>query len=350
MQYGPLCSLKYFCVSMLVCTVTRPAIAAKPTPPTPPPPVRYGITWLNALGQNDDLQLWAVNSLGTTAVGSVTSGGVSKAISVDTATGSVVDLSTSLPVPEGWNLTAARGITSTGKIAGTLVDDLGQNGLFVHDPASATPFQSIMGGFTPIRYRDMNDMGDLLYAQSDGTTVSHYVYTNDDKQSHQLPSSLLRDNSLLASAGPVAINGDRLIAGNYEGLSDATAYLYDYGSPTGTVTAIPPYFRSVEINDRGTVVGRGLVKTKGGMVRAVTFNSQDGKKQLTDEVSFATAVNELGQVVGEIGTRQNNSPGETAFIYDPIDGFWSLHTLLRRRTLHFGKVRQRPSSDRVFGV
>ena len=137
--------------------------------------------------------------------------------------------------------------------------------------------------------------------------------------------------SFVGPGGPVALNNNRLIAGNRESGS-ATAYTYDYASGTpGTTTTIPPYFRSIEINDAGTVVGSGDLKGKGApTIKAITYNAVGGKKQLTDLTSYATAINELGQVAGEVYST-SGSPGtpDDAFIYDPVAKFWRISGLIQ---------------------
>jgi hypothetical protein len=88
----------------------------------------------------------------------------------------------------------------------------------------------------------------------------------------------------------------------------------------------------VEINNGGTVVGRGgeLKKTGAGIAKAATYSTVDGKKQLTDKASLATAINDVGQVSGAIysGSFSADNP-DSAFIYDPVAKFWSITNLLQ---------------------
>jgi hypothetical protein len=206
----------------------------------------------------------------------------------------------------------------------------------VYEPLDTdTPFQPFGGGDVDhdvvFQWRDMNDAGDVLYFENDGT-VKFYLYTHDDKRSHQLPLEVHTAGGP-GPSGPIAVNNERLIAGNFVGGSDETAYTYDY--VTGAFTSIPPYFRSLEINNEGTVVGRGgALKGKNThYVKAVTFNSDDGKKQLTEQISTATAINDAGQVSGQIHnvSGKPNIP-DSAFIYDPVTKFWSITDLLQDST------------------
>jgi hypothetical protein len=307
----------------------------KPTPPPPPtPPVKYDVVWFNTGGEFEDIKLYRVNQAGTTVVGRRTIGGVDSAISLDVATGSLTDLNSVVPVPAGWHLDRAQGINSSGQIAGTAIDNFGVQRVFVYDPSNiTTPFRQLSTAGTGDQFRDMNELGDVLYRQ-DGATPRVYLYTHDDQQSHVLPSSLGTTRggeygSMVGPGGPVALNDSRLIAGNLESDSNSTAYTYNY--VTGTTTSIPRFFRSIEINDSDTVVGPGELRSKGSpSVKAVTYNAIGGKSQLTDLTSWATTINDLGQVAGEVYTTSGTtgSPGD-AFIYDPVAKFWRISGMIQ---------------------
>jgi hypothetical protein len=321
-----------------ICLAATAAFAkGKPTPPPPPtPPVQYDVMWFNTGGEFDDLKLYRVNQAGTTVVGRRTIGGVASAISLDVATGTLTDLNSVVPVPAGWHLDKAQGINSLGQIAGTATDNLGIKRVFDYDPSNiTTPFRQLSTTGTGDQFRDMNESGDVLYRQ-DGATPTVYLYTHDDQDSHALPSSLGTSfggdfGSFFGPGGPVALNNNRLIAGNIQN-SFSTAYTYQFvAGATGTTTAIPPHFKAIEINDAGTVVGSGNVKVKGtGAAAAITYNALTGKKQLTDVTSYATAINELGQVAGEVYPTSNGTGiVDDAFIYDPVAKFWRISGLIQ---------------------
>jgi hypothetical protein len=216
-------------------------------------------------------------------------------------------------------------------------DNLGMERVFMYDPSSlTTPFRQISATGTRGQFRDMNDAGDVLYHQNDATPRV-FLYTHDDQQWHVLPANLGTTRggefgSFAGPGGPVVINNNRLIAGNVEVGSTTTAYTYDYA--TGLTTQIPRYFRSIEINDAGTVVGPGDLKGKGSLTaKAITYNAVGGKKQLTDKNSSATTINEFGQVAGEIHSTSGSSRiTDDAFIYDPVAKFWPISTLLQDST------------------
>jgi hypothetical protein len=314
--------MRQFAIGTLTCLAATPALAGKPTPPPPsPPPVSYDITWLNAGGPNDRFSVYDVNGPGTTAVGTLNTSGVDKAVSIDVATGTVTDLNAVLSphVPNGWQLNSARGITDFGRFAGEATDELGNRVLYVYDAADLTPFQSVGETIGNIRYRDMNDMGDLLFAEY-GTSNS-YLYTHDGQET-QLPTSLMTADQF-GTPGAAAINNDRVIAGNKDGNSFATAYVYD----GDTTTSIASYFQSREINNAGTVVGRGkLSSSRSPKLTAMKYEN-GVKTPLSGLSSEASDINVAGQVAGRI-----NSTGRTAatpFVYDPTQGFWSLNDLIR---------------------
>jgi hypothetical protein len=296
----------------------------KPTPPPAPvPPVRYDITWFNTSGQYDDLSIYNVNNLGTTAVGSIRTSSGNQAVSIDLMTGVVSDLNSLTGIPSSWQLTSARGITDASRVAGEAINNLGNRVLFAYDPGDSTPFQPISAGLPLIRYRDMNNQGDVLYAQSDSTIVRNYLYTHDDEQSHQLPSSLWTAGGLIPSAGPQTVNDNRIIAGNRDqGLT--SAYVYNYS--TNATTNIPASFRSVEINNQSVVAGRGSLSSRGNPTQTAMKYAGGVKTPLvSNRDSEAFDINDVGQIVG----RLYDSNPDTGFLFDPTSGFWSLNDLLQ---------------------
>jgi hypothetical protein len=317
--------MKIFIMGMLFCAATTPTIAGKPTPPTPPPaPINYDVTWVITPGQNDRTTIYDVNGQGTTAVGSQYVDGISQAISIDVATGNVTDLNTVLTgIPEGWRLTTAKGITNLGRIAGEATDGSGNRVLYVYDAADPTPFKPVgMGIGNHVRYRDMNEMGDLLFAEF--SSSNSYLFTHDG-QEIKLPVSLMTAGQFF-TAGPAAINNDRVGAGNTGGDSFTTAYVHDIND--GTTTSIAKYFQSREINNAGTVVGRGSLSTKGNPTLTAMKYENGVKTPLSNVSSEASDINDAGQVTGRINSTNNRSI-PTAFLYDPTQGFWSLNDLIQ---------------------
>jgi probable HAF family extracellular repeat protein len=240
----------------------------------------------------------------------------------------VTDLNNALPdIPSGWQLISARGITDSDRIAGEALDNSGTRVLYVYDPTDTNPFQPVgVGVGNSIRYRDMNDVGDLLFAEF-GSSNS-YLYKHDDQQTVALPTALMQSGQC-CSAGPAAVNNDRVIAGNRNGLSQDSPYIYSY--TTGLTTNIPKYFHSQEINNDGTVVGKGTLSNKGNPTLTATAMKYDGgvKSQLvSSRNSEAFDINDAGQVVGRIDPASGNSI-PTAFLYDPSQGFWSLNDLIQ---------------------
>jgi hypothetical protein len=278
--------------------------------------------WFNTGGEFDDLQLYGVNQAGTTVVGHRTIGGITSAISLDVATGTLTDLNSVVPVPAGWHLNSAQGINSYGQIAGMATDNFGIQRVFVYDPSNiTTPFRQLSAPGAAGQFRDMNEAGDVLYRQG-GATPNVYLNTHNDQQSHVLPSSL----GTSGPGGPVALNDDRLMVGNVDH-TVLTAYTYDF--VTGTTTAIPPLFRAIEINDSGTVVGHGDLRSRGNPYTAVTYNAVGGKKQLTDLRSIATTINDSAQVAGEVYATTSPSAPDDAFLFDPVTKFWRISGLIQ---------------------
>jgi hypothetical protein len=244
-------------------------------------------------------------------------------VSIDVATGSVTDLNNALPdIPNGWQLTSARGITDSGRIAGEALDNSGTRVLYVYDATDTNRFQPVgVGVGGNIRYRDMNDAGDLLYAEF-GSSNS-WLNKHDNQPTVALPTSLMQAGQYFTT-GPVAINDGLITAGNTAGNSSTTAYVYD----TNTTTNIPKYFRSVEINNAGTVVGLGSLSTKGNPTLVAMKYANGVKTPLVSNVaSEAFDINDDEQVVGRIDSTTRSS--STAFLYDPNQGFWSLNDLIQ---------------------
>jgi hypothetical protein len=296
-----------------------------PPPPPPPPPVNYDIKWLVPAGPNDRYHILDVNRQGTTAVGSQSIGGVTHAVTIDVATGTVSDLNALLrpDIPDGWQLTYARGITDLGRIAGEARDNSGNRVLFVYDPADTPRFQPVgVGVGSRINYRDMNDAGDLLYAKN--TSSDSYLYF--DQQTVVLDPAL-KEPSEFGFVGPQALNNDRVIAGNRDA-GFRSAYVYNYN--TDATTNIASLFQANEINNTGTVVGRGSLSNKGNPTLVAMKYASGVKTPLTSLSSEAFEINDAGQVVGRINSTNRSIP--TAFLYDPNDptqGFWSLNDLIQ---------------------
>jgi hypothetical protein len=319
-------TIRTFLIGTVVSLASTSAFAkGKPTPPPPATPVQYDVIWFNAGGEFEEITLYGVNQAGTTVVGHRTIGGVDSAMSLDVATGTLTDLNSVVPVPSGWHLDRAQGINSSGRIAGTATDNLGIQRVFVYDSSNmTTPFQQLSTTGTGDQFRDMNEAGDVLYRQN-GATPGVYLYTYNDQQTTVLPSSL----GTGGPSGPVAINDDRLMAGNVDH-TVLTAYTYQFvAGATSTTTAIPPLFRAIEINDSGTVVGHGDLRSKGNPYTAVTYNAVGGKKQLTDLRSIATSINNSGQVAGEVYATTSPSAPDDAFFYDPVAKFWRISGLIQ---------------------
>jgi hypothetical protein len=263
-----------------------------------------------------------VNGQGTTAVGSQTIGGITQAVTIDVATGTVTDLYALLQpdIPVSWQLTSARGSTDLGRIAGEAIDSSGNRVLYVYDPADTPRFQPVGVGFgSRISYRDMNDAGDLLFAQNGSSNSYLYI----DPQTIALDSALMQPGDC-ACIGPQAVNNGRVIAGNRD-LGSTSSYVHNY--ITIATTNIASFFEATEINNTGTVVGSGSLSNKGHPIRVAMKYASGVKTPLTNLSSDAVDINDAGQVAGRINA--TNRSIATAFLYDPTRGFWSLNDLIQ---------------------
>jgi hypothetical protein len=124
--------------------------------------------------------------------------------------------------------------------------------------------------------------------------------------------------------GPLTINDNRVIAGNRDGrFSTTTAFVYDYD--TSTTTNIPSHFRAIEINNDGTVVGRGSLSARSNTTKTAMSYASGVRTSLSNRESEATDINNAGQIVGRITDVQP----ATGFLHTVGIGFWPLDNLLQ---------------------
>lgn len=306
----------------------------KPNNEQPRPPIYYDVTWVEEIDQYDRLFFYDVADSGTTIVGTGFVGETQHAISIDVSTGIVTDLNQLISdldasqLPPGWQptwrLTTARHLNSDGTFAGNVTDQNGFRRPYKYDPNATNPI-SVFGQVGTSTYyphvKDMNDAGDVLYAQQIGDGPTTYHIHTFDGQTVDLDAGL---------ESVTALNVDRVVVGNVSHPDSAYIGAYTYDVGTDVMTNIPPYFQARDINNQGIVAGGGSLTGQGNVnIEAVHYSADDGKWLLDENGSnsWATTINNAGQSSGRINIRDRKVP-DTSFIYDPVEGFWSINDLI----------------------
>jgi hypothetical protein len=164
----------------------------------------------------------------------------------------------------------------------------------------------------------MNENGDVLFRENGYNDAS--IYT--DGQTMALPSGVV---------GVRGINNDRVVTGWFTG--DPGAYeSYVYDSVTDVLTPIPADINAVAIGDDGTVIGSASRGAR-GFTGAATYSDDEGLTLLDDRgdkapESQAKDVNQAGQILVWSDPEGRKGGVSTGFLYDPVDGIWSLDDLI----------------------
>jgi hypothetical protein len=297
-----------------------------------PPPVGYAVTWLQIDGGNT-LAL-DVNATGE-VVGyyydpsnephpflySTTSGYEMLDDLVDVAEAAMeAVLGEEIDLRQGHVLRSAHRINDAGRIAGNARNEFGERTVYVFDVALDPPLQ-----FAPspagieIGVQDMSTDGRILTGLW-GDTIQQFVWT-PEVEFIGLP--VLSD-----VGGHYQINDTGQIVGRWEYEDDLDEVIRLSTLDLTSVEILADWGGTPQINDFGDVVAevQGMTKKTKNKFFASIYIDGIGWQQLWDlsSTSFNMhSFNNAGQISGTlVGTR------DTVYVYDPVDGLWSLDDLI----------------------
>jgi len=216
-----------------------------------------------------------------------------------------------------FNPSIPAAINSSGEVVGTALG----NSAFIYQNGVTTDLNAIIGGVVSTA-RAINDEGDIVGAKgispvgNSGSVA--YLYSNGQVTTFAPPADTLYTSSAegtgINAAGQIVVRAQ--YAGSDPNLqSHDHAFLYDHGTWTDVGSLGGSYVNTLAtgvigeqfgtgINASGTIVGYSITASPGAD-RAFTFDAQHNITNLGTlpgaHDSFATAVNDNGQVVGVAG-------------------------------------------------
>lgn len=337
-------------------TLSSWTVAKKPgsDDPPPPPTVAYQLVWLG------DFEGYQTRALGVNAAGIVVGYSADQAgdpyafVCLEPATGTILDLTT-LAVPTdpkdslyGAILTTAVCINNDGRIAGKLIDGQGNVGVYVYDlPAVGggqgvlqTPSFVSFEGFAADRMwvADLTENGDVLgcfsYPDRGGQRCFVWQPGSAPIIIHNLCYPEEPYDGPTSLSAPHSMNNDFTIVGPLPSKNSWQAFRWKLtdATPGDDVWAtdlemlpgeILRYSGRLDINNDEVVSGALSAK---GSFRPAKYESMNWELLAGNyrTAGRTAAINDAGQICGELETNKFQTEQDTGFVFDPVLGFWSL--------------------------